>query len=103
MLRQTRRKRGGQRTEESCSNRYYNPTVVRLCARPNFNGKEKRRCINCPAHCHICKAVVWKYAIEQHYSTQPTSIDLPAHFMIGKPERAAIGKIQLLDSAAVPA
>jgi hypothetical protein len=47
--------------------------------------------------------VVWKYAMEQHYSTKHAGIDLPAHFMIGPLERAAMGKIKPLNAAAVPA
>jgi hypothetical protein len=44
--------------------------------------------------------VVCKYVMEQHYSTKHAGIDLPAHFMIGQLERAAIGKIKLLVAAA---
>jgi hypothetical protein len=46
--------------------------------------------------------MVWKYVMELHYSTKHAGIDLPAHFMIGPLERAAMGKIMLLDAAAVP-
>jgi hypothetical protein len=40
--------------------------------------------------------------LEQHLSTKPAGIGLPAHFIMGPLERAAMGKIQLLDAAAVP-
>jgi hypothetical protein len=32
------------------------PTIVKLCAHPNFYGKY--RCTNCPAHCPICMTMV---------------------------------------------
>jgi hypothetical protein len=41
--------------------------------------------------------------MEQNYNTKHAEIDLPAHFMIVSLERAVMGKIKLLDSAAVPA
>jgi Pyruvate/2-oxoacid:ferredoxin oxidoreductase delta subunit len=75
----------------------------KLSARPNFKGKNKTRCANCSAFCPICKTMVWKYVMELHYSTKHAGIDLPTHFMIGPLERAAMGKIKLLDAAAVPA
>jgi hypothetical protein len=46
--------------------------------------------------------MVRKYAREQQYSTKLTGIDLPAHFIIGPLGRAAMGKIKLLEAAAVP-
>jgi hypothetical protein len=103
VLQQARGKRGGQPTEVSCTNRYYNPTVAKLSGRPNLNGKDKPRCTKCPAHCPICKTVVWKYAMEQQYSTKHAGIDLPAHFMIRPLEKAAMGKMKMLHAAAVPA
>jgi hypothetical protein len=51
----------------------------------------------------IGKTVVWEYAMEQHYSTKHAGIHPPAHFMIRPLERAAMGKIKLLDAANVPA
>jgi hypothetical protein len=53
-----------------------NPTFVKLSARPNFNGKDKPRCTSYSAHCPICKTVLWKYTMEQHYSTKHAGIDL---------------------------
>jgi hypothetical protein len=47
--------------------------------------------------------VVWKYAMEHHFCTKHAGIDLPAHFIIGPLEKAAMGKIKLLDAATVPA
>jgi hypothetical protein len=103
VLQQAQGKRDGQSTEASCSNRHYNPTVGKLSARPNFNGKDKPMCTNCPIHCHICKAVVRKYGMEHHYSTKLAGIDLLAHFMIGPLERATTCKIRLVDVAVVQA
>jgi hypothetical protein len=47
--------------------------------------------------------VVWKHAIEQHYSTKHASIELLALLMIRRLEWAAMGKIRLLNAAVMPA
>jgi hypothetical protein len=41
--------------------------------------------------------------MEQHYSTKHAGIDLPAQFMIGQLDGAAMGKAKLLYASAVPA
>jgi hypothetical protein len=59
VLRQAGESRAGSRQKSrAASDTTYKPTVVKLCARPNLYGKDKRRCTSCPAHCPICKTVV---------------------------------------------